>query len=88
LSQNRTKLPSMAIIEGSFGITASETQLALQQEAYKEVVNKLAWALGSAYGRPYSNKTMIARKLALEVAVWVVQEVGWPASIRKKPPER
>ena len=77
------KLP-LSIVDGSFGIPVEETQVAQQMEVYKELVNKLAWALGSTYGRPYANRTMAARQLAMSVAQRVVDEVGWPRGIEKK----
>jgi len=77
------RLPSVRA-EGSFGITAGNTQVGLQMEVYKELVNKLAWALGTVYGRSYSNKTTVARKLALQCASMVVSEVGWPDKIERK----
>lgn len=70
--------------EGSFGIPGHETQKALEVDAYKELVNKLAWAIGTAYGRPYANRGQVARQIALDLAAQVVEKHGWPARIRKE----
>ena len=63
------------------GIPAEETQPALQSEAFKELVNKLAWALGSSYGKPYNNIRTQARASAIEVAMAVIVAHGYPKSI-------
>jgi len=44
-------------------------------------VNKLAWALGSVYRKPYSGKRTICRMYAVEMATVVQQEHGYPMKI-------
>jgi len=78
----RRELPEV-FTEGSFGIPASETQKAMEVDVYKELVNKIAWAVGSCYGRPYANKRNIARQIAVDLANKVILEKGWPVRIRK-----
>lgn len=67
----------------TLGIPAYSTQPALQGDAFKELVNKLAWALGSTYRLPYRNQRLAVRVLALELAKGVMVEHGYPAHIRK-----
>lgn len=65
----------------------SETPLGVVQEAmslnqsakgFQELINKFSWVLGSAYGVPYSNKGTVARRLAVEITLAVVQEHLYP----------
>lgn len=63
------------------GIPASEAQAALQSDAYKELVNKLAWALGSSYRMPYTNMRTLARVWACDLAKQTIIEHGYPSAI-------
>jgi len=76
------KLPGVTH-PGSFGIKASETNKALEVDVFKELVNKIAWALGTCYVRPYANMKCEARQIALELATAVVVKQGWPTRIRR-----
>jgi len=69
--------------EGPLGVHGDATQLALQQDVFKELVNKLAWVLGSTYRTPYSNRHMKARQLAIKLATRLVSQEGWPRQIQK-----
>lgn len=81
---NTIKAP-MAITqpEGPLGIPASSTDIGSQADAFKEVVNKLSWALGSSYRRPYNNGRMKVRQLAVKIATRLIAQEGWPRSIEK-----
>ena len=63
------------------GIPVGGTQPALQTEAYKELVNKLSWALGSTYGVPYTNMMTVARRWAVALATHTTTIHGYPATI-------
>lgn len=63
------------------GISAAFTHAPLQTDAFSELVNKLAWVLGSVYRKPYSGLRTVARQYAIEMAVVVVQEHGYPMKI-------
>lgn len=63
------------------GIPASETVPQLQKDAYKELVNKLAWAVGSSYGAPYNNMRTQARVTANELAASLILAHGYPRQI-------
>ncbi len=63
------------------GVPASVTHVALQQDAFKELVNKLAWALGSTYRTPYANTRTATRQLACRVATRIMAQQGYPAKI-------
>ncbi len=82
MTYTQSRLPSLTV--GSFGISGSETQKALEIDVFKELVNKIAWAVGTTYGRPYATRRDVARQLAVDLATTVVVEKGWPHSIQKK----
>ena len=78
----RTKVPPLAELpEGALGIPACDTHPPLQQDSFKEVINKLAWALGSTYRVPYSGKQSPARVYALRMAQAVLRDNGYPRQI-------
>ncbi len=64
-------------------IPAYDTDPEKQSEAFKELVNKLAWALGSTYRVPYGNTWTGARQNAVELAKSVITDHGYPRSIQK-----
>jgi len=53
----------------------------LQSEAYKELIGKLAWAIGSTYRAPYANTRTEARDWARVLAAATVNKHGYPANI-------
>jgi len=63
------------------GVPASMTHVALQTDAFKELINKLACALGSTYRTNYSNTRPPTRQLAIKMAGYIVQGQGYPAKI-------
>lgn len=65
------------------GVPASETHLALQTDAFKELVNKLAWALGSTYRTSYNNTRSPTRQLAIKLAHNLVANEGYPRKIAR-----
>lgn len=64
------------------GIPAAETQVSLQSDFYRELVSKLAWAIGSTYGKPYNNTRCPARVLAAELARDAVARHGYGGNIK------
>lgn len=68
------------------GVPAAITHLALQTDAFKELVNKFAWVLGSTYRVPYGNTSAPARVAAVALARRVVREQGYPSKIALPPP--
>jgi len=70
-------------VEAPLGIPAHESQVALQQDAVKELVNKIAWTLGSMYRRPYSNMRTPARAYAWRIVKQVIKDHGYPDKIAK-----
>lgn len=74
---SRTKLKAAETL----GISAAFTHAPLQTDCFKELINKLAWTLGSVYRKPYSGTKSPARTYALEIARVVIQEHGWPMKI-------
>lgn len=67
----------------ALGIPASESQIALQQDAVKELVNKIAWTLGSVYRRDYSKVRSPARIYAWRIVQQILKDNGYPAKIAK-----
>lgn len=65
------------------GIPPSDAQLALQTDAVKELVNKIAWVLGSVYRQSYSNMRTPARVYAWRIVKQVIKDHGYPAKISK-----
>jgi len=79
--QTRLKSPPASPEKGSLGVPASSTQPALQQDVFKELVNKLAWALGSTYRQPYGNRRSPVRTEAQKLATQLILAHGYPWSI-------
>jgi len=69
--------------EDCLGVVASETHAALQTDAFKELVNKLSWALGSTYRQPYSGVRSPARQYAIKMAQAIMRDHGYPSKIAK-----
>lgn len=63
------------------GLDGKDTQVALQSDVYKELINKLAWVIGSTYNAPYNNTRTQARATAIEVAGVLITTHGWPNKI-------
>ena len=83
------KLPELppvgdTLCEDPLGIPPYEAQLALQADAVKELVNKVAWVLGSVYRQNYSNMRTPARQYAWRVVKQMIKDHGYPAKIRKE----
>lgn len=64
--------------EGALGIPREAAQEELRPEVYKELINKLAWALGSTYRVNYSSNQMPARKYANELVGKIIFDHGFP----------
>ena len=63
------------------GISVGDSHPALTTDVYKELINKIAWAIGSVYRVPYRNKTEPARELAQEFANQMIEAAGYPKHI-------
>jgi len=75
--------PLVLPVSDALGVPAHETNPAEQSDAFKELVNKLAWALGSTYRVQYGHVRTNCRKVAIEMAKIVVSDHGYPAHIQK-----
>lgn len=69
---------------GPLGVPAAFTHEALQTDAFKELINKLAWALGSTYRTPYNNTRTPTRQLASKIARHVLESQGYPVKIARE----
>ena len=65
------------------GVPPQQTQASLQTDSFKELINKVAWALGSTYRTPYANTRTPTRRLAVAIAKHIVTTQGYPAKIGK-----
>jgi len=74
-------LPTSA--ELPLGIPPLDTHLALQTDCAKELVNKIAWVLGSTYRVPYANMKTDARQYAWRIVKKVIEDHGYPSKIAK-----
>lgn len=66
------------------GVPPHEAQLTLQQDVVKELVNKIAWTLGSVYRQPYGNMRAPARTYAWGIVKQVLADHGYPSKISIK----
>lgn len=66
----------------ALGVPATETHTPLQTDCFKELVNKIAWVLGSTYRQPYSAARSPVRLLAVRLAGAVLRSEGYPSKIR------
>lgn len=66
------------------GVPAYEAQIALQQDVVKELVNKVAWVLGSTYRASYSSMRMPARAYAWRIVKKIIEDHGYPTKIAIK----
>ena len=65
------------------GIPPHEAQIGLEQDCVKELINKIAWVLGSVYQVNYSNMSTPARGYAWRIVKKVIEDHGYPSKIRK-----
>lgn len=63
------------------GLDPGETQPLLQQDVFKELVNKFSWAIGTTYRQRYSNTRSLSRLAALKLARTFVLAEGYPQHI-------
>ncbi len=89
MSATQTKRPetgsraSSSSAELPLGIPPLDTHLALQTDCAKELVNKIAWVLGSTYRVPYANMRTDARQYAWRIVKKVIEDHGYPSKIAK-----
>jgi len=72
-----------SLVDEPLGIPSHESQVALQQDMVKELVNKVSWALGSVYRRNYSNMRTPARAYAWRIVKQILKDHGYPDKIAK-----
>ena len=72
-----------ALSDTPLGIPPSETQIGLQQDVVKELINKVAWTLGSVYRCNYSKIRTPARAYAWRIVKKVIEDNGYPDKIAK-----
>jgi len=70
--------------DNPLGIPPHEAQIGLQQDIVKELVNKIAWVLGSVYRQNYSNMRTPARQYAWRIVKQTIKDHGYPSKISNK----
>jgi len=85
LRTENSQLPPVGstLTEDPLGIPPHEAQIALQQDVVKELVNKVAWTLGSVYRVSYSNMRTPAREYAWRIVKRILEDNGYPRKISK-----
>jgi len=81
--QQRLPITPTEVTSGLLGIPAFQTVADQQQDVYKELLNKIAWAIGSTYRQSYSGTRSNVRAEAGKVVRALIWEHGYPASIAK-----
>lgn len=80
----QVRLPMPLATESTrIGIAAHLTDPPLQQQVFKELINKFAWALGSTYRLSYSQRRSNVRLLAQALAKTIIENEGYPLAISK-----
>jgi len=69
------------LAEVALGIPPGDCHVALQTDVVKELVNKMAWVLGSVYRRNYSNMKTPTRAYAWRIVKRVIEDNGYPEKI-------
>lgn len=72
---------SVTLTPDAFGIPATETLSTLQSDAFKELVNKLAWAIGSTFQTPYAGTRTVCRTYVRYLAADIIRDQGYPRKI-------
>lgn len=84
MTTRKTAPPGPTDQEELLGIPAGSTQVALQTDMFKELVNKLSWAIGSTYRRSYANNRQRTRQLSIKIATRLIDQEGYPQQIQKE----
>jgi len=64
-------------VEGAFGLFVGDVSGEEQLAFHKELVNKLSWALGSAYKRRYSGKNTDVTLYVQRIVKTILQHHGY-----------
>lgn len=70
-------------VADQLGVPPSDTHPGLQTDVFKELVNKIAWVLGSTYRKPYSTARNPVRSYAVKVATAILRDHGYPEKISR-----
>lgn len=65
----------------AFGIPSTDTVSTMQADAFKELVNKIAWAVGSAYQVPYAGERTRCRTYVRYLVADIMRDHGYPVKI-------
>lgn len=65
--------------EGSIGVHVDSTTDGYRSECIKELTNKLAWAMGTFYGVPYSSRATRVHGYVARAARAILRDHGYPS---------
>jgi len=75
-------VPRSVDTSGRLGVPPGEIRPEVQSPVYVELINKLAWAIGTTYGVPYSSMRTLTREIATDLAKLLINSQGYPMSGR------
>ena len=78
-----TAIPDDAPSRTPLGLPPAATVVGLQTDCVKELVNKIAWTLGSTYRAPYNSMRTPARAYAWRIVKTILEDHGYPAKIKR-----
>lgn len=64
----------------AFGVSAGQVGPQAQMDVFKELINKLSWALGSTYKKRYSGRKSPVADYSRMVAHAILRDHGYPVS--------
>lgn len=74
--------PAPSPADTPLGLPATATIIGLQTDVVKELVNKIAWSLGSTYRASYASMRTPARAYAWRIVKAIIDDHGYPAKIK------
>ena len=64
-------------VDGAFGSFVGEASAQTKLEFIKEMTNKMAWVVGSAYGKTYSTKNSPVQRYAARMVKAILRDHGY-----------
>lgn len=69
--------------EGAIGVHVDATSLGGRHDGLKELTSKLAWAMGTFYGVPYSGRNTAVNRYVAKCARAILRDHGYPRNLVK-----
>jgi len=77
IPQPPPKDPLDSRVEGAFGESPGWTPAEIQLSFNKELVNKVAWLIGTAYGKSYSNRRSPVKEYSYRIVKAIIRDHGY-----------